>query len=91
MILCGDGFMDFIHRPKSKILKLKIKITTFRKLALLPCSGGWRGRREGPTTINVYNYAKMLSVLQQCFCGKFMSPATMKFVPTSSGKKLCSN
>jgi hypothetical protein len=19
--LCGDGFMDFIHRPKSKILK----------------------------------------------------------------------
>jgi hypothetical protein len=32
--LCGDGFMDFIHRPKSKILK--IKITTFRKLALLP-------------------------------------------------------
>jgi hypothetical protein len=21
--LCGDGFMDFIHRPKSKILKIK--------------------------------------------------------------------
>jgi hypothetical protein len=20
--LCGDGFMDFIHRPKSKILKI---------------------------------------------------------------------
>jgi hypothetical protein len=20
-VLCGDGFMDFIHRPKSKILK----------------------------------------------------------------------
>jgi hypothetical protein len=20
-LLCGDGFMDFIHRPKSKILK----------------------------------------------------------------------
>jgi hypothetical protein len=40
IILCGDGFMDFIHRPKSKILKtLKIKITTFRKLALLPSSG----------------------------------------------------
>jgi hypothetical protein len=36
---CGDVFMDFIHRPKSKILKLKIKITTFRKLALLPSSG----------------------------------------------------
>jgi hypothetical protein len=25
--LCGDGFMDFMHRPKSKVLKtLKIKI-----------------------------------------------------------------
>jgi hypothetical protein len=22
IILCGDGFMDFIHRPKSKILKI---------------------------------------------------------------------
>jgi hypothetical protein len=22
-VLCGDGFMDFIHRPKSKILKIK--------------------------------------------------------------------
>jgi hypothetical protein len=22
MKLCGDGFMDFIHRPKSKILKI---------------------------------------------------------------------
>jgi hypothetical protein len=33
-VLCGGGFMDFIHRPKSKILKiLQIKITTFRKLA----------------------------------------------------------
>jgi hypothetical protein len=21
-VLCGDGFMDFIHRPKSKILKI---------------------------------------------------------------------
>jgi hypothetical protein len=21
-MLCGDGFMDFIHRPKSKILKI---------------------------------------------------------------------
>jgi hypothetical protein len=20
--LCGDGFMDFIHRPKSKVLKI---------------------------------------------------------------------
>jgi hypothetical protein len=39
--------MDFIHHPKSKILKiLKIKITTFRKLALLPSSGEWRARRE---------------------------------------------
>jgi hypothetical protein len=39
--------MDFTHRSKSKILKkLKIKITTFRKLALLPSSGEWRGRRE---------------------------------------------
>jgi hypothetical protein len=44
LILCGDGFMDFIHRPKSKILK--IKATTFRKLALLPSSGEWWGRRE---------------------------------------------
>jgi hypothetical protein len=26
LLLCGDGFMDFIHRPKSKILMiLKIK------------------------------------------------------------------
>jgi hypothetical protein len=23
-IFCGDDFMDFIHRPKSKILKIKI-------------------------------------------------------------------
>jgi hypothetical protein len=40
--------MDFINRPKSEILKniKKIKITTFRKLALLPSSGEWRGRRE---------------------------------------------
>jgi hypothetical protein len=49
-ILSGDGFMDFIHRPKSKILKnikkFKIKTTSFRKLALLPCSGEWRGRTE---------------------------------------------
>jgi hypothetical protein len=44
IILCGDGFMDFIHRPKKKILK--IKITKFRKLALLPSLGEWRGRRE---------------------------------------------
>jgi hypothetical protein len=37
--------MDFIRRPESKILKiLKIKITTFRKLALLLSSGEWRGR-----------------------------------------------
>jgi hypothetical protein len=21
-VLCGDGFMDFTHRPKSKILKI---------------------------------------------------------------------
>jgi hypothetical protein len=21
-LLCGDGFMDFIHRPKCKILKI---------------------------------------------------------------------
>jgi hypothetical protein len=21
-LLCGDGFMDFIHRPKNKILKI---------------------------------------------------------------------
>jgi hypothetical protein len=39
--------MGFIHRPKSKILKiLKIKITTFRKLALLPSSGEWRGEEK---------------------------------------------
>jgi hypothetical protein len=41
--------MDFTHRPKSKILKilkLKIKTTTFWKLALLPSSGEWRRRRE---------------------------------------------
>jgi hypothetical protein len=23
LTLCGDGFMDFIHRPDSKILKIK--------------------------------------------------------------------
>jgi hypothetical protein len=39
--------MDFTHHPKSKILKiLKIKIIAFRKLALLPSSGEWTGRRE---------------------------------------------
>jgi hypothetical protein len=44
--------MDLIHHPKSKILKiLKIKISPFRKLALLPSAGEWRGRREkGPVT-----------------------------------------
>jgi hypothetical protein len=25
-ILCGDGFVDFIHRPKSKILKILKKL-----------------------------------------------------------------
>jgi hypothetical protein len=39
--------MDFVHRPKIKILKiLKIKITTSRKLVLLPSSGELRRRRE---------------------------------------------
>jgi hypothetical protein len=38
--------MDFINCPESKMLKLKIKIVTFRKLAVLPSSGEWRGRRE---------------------------------------------
>jgi hypothetical protein len=39
--------MDFINRPKSKILKiLKIKTTTFRKLVLLPSSGEWRGEEK---------------------------------------------
>jgi hypothetical protein len=31
------GFLDFFHRPKNKITT--IKITTFRKLVLLPSSG----------------------------------------------------
>jgi hypothetical protein len=39
--------MDFIHRPKSEKLKiLKIKITTIRKMALLPSSGQWRGKEK---------------------------------------------
>jgi hypothetical protein len=39
--------MDFIHRPKSKILKiLKNQNHKFQKLALLLCPGEWRGRRE---------------------------------------------
>jgi hypothetical protein len=38
--LCGNGFMDFIRRPESKILK--IKITMFWRLALLPSSVEWR-------------------------------------------------
>jgi hypothetical protein len=30
MLLCGDGFVDFIHRPKSKILKIqKLKLRRF--------------------------------------------------------------
>jgi hypothetical protein len=49
--LCSDGFIDLIHHPKSKILKnikkFKIKTTSFRKLALLPSPGEWRGRRVG--------------------------------------------
>jgi hypothetical protein len=37
LLLCGHGFMDFLDRPKSKILKtLKIKITTCRKQSQLP-------------------------------------------------------
>jgi hypothetical protein len=44
IILCGDGFMYFIHRLNGKILK--IKIMTFRKLALLPSSGEWRGEEK---------------------------------------------
>jgi hypothetical protein len=45
--VCG-GFMDFIRCPKSKILKniKKIKITTFRKLTLLPSSGEGRGEEK---------------------------------------------
>jgi hypothetical protein len=42
--------MEFIHRPKSEILKLKIKITAFRKLALLPSSGEWGEGREEKNT-----------------------------------------
>jgi hypothetical protein len=41
--------MDFIHRPKSKILK--IKITTFRKLALLLSSGEWRGEEKNTYSV----------------------------------------
>jgi hypothetical protein len=38
--------MDFSHSPKIKILKiLKIKITTFWKLALLLSTGEWTRRR----------------------------------------------
>jgi hypothetical protein len=29
-ILCGDGFMDFIHRPKSKIVKILKKLKSQR-------------------------------------------------------------
>jgi hypothetical protein len=28
VLLCGDGFMDFIHRPKIKILKIFKKLDT---------------------------------------------------------------
>jgi hypothetical protein len=47
--------MDFIHRPKSKIVKIsKIKITTFRKLTLLPSSREWRlALSKGPNRIGV--------------------------------------
>jgi hypothetical protein len=44
--------MDFIHRPKSKILKiLKIKITTFRKRALLLSSGEWSGEEKNTYSV----------------------------------------
>jgi hypothetical protein len=29
-MLCGDGFMDFVHRPKSKILKNIKRIKKFK-------------------------------------------------------------
>jgi hypothetical protein len=47
MILCGDGFMDFFHRPKSKILKIKkLKSQRFGSwLCFRPQVNG-RGRRE---------------------------------------------
>jgi hypothetical protein len=47
--LYGDGFKDFIHHPKSKILKIKIK--AFRKLALLPSSGEWRGEEKNTYSV----------------------------------------
>jgi hypothetical protein len=56
---CGGGFMDFIHRPKSKILK--IKITTFRELALLPSSGEWRGEEKNTPSVHLRKEAEPAS------------------------------
>jgi hypothetical protein len=44
-----NGFLDFFHRLKKKITT--IKITTFRKLVLLPSSGEKRGKRGTPTLL----------------------------------------
>jgi hypothetical protein len=41
--------MDFFHRPKNKMTT--IKITTFRKLVLLPSSAERRGKRGTPTVL----------------------------------------
>jgi hypothetical protein len=43
-MLWSNGFLDFFHRPKNKITT--IKITTFRKLVLLPSSVEKRGERR---------------------------------------------
>jgi hypothetical protein len=51
-VFVWDGFMDFTHCLKSKILKiLKIKITTFQKLALLLSSSEWRGKEKNTYSV----------------------------------------
>jgi hypothetical protein len=48
-VLVSNEFLDVFHRPKNKTTT--IKITTFRKLVLLPSLGEKRG--EGKNTYSV--------------------------------------
>jgi hypothetical protein len=55
-ILCGDGFMDFIHRPKSKILNIlnKLKSQRFGSwLCFHPQVNGPVVEANGPNIIGV--------------------------------------
>jgi hypothetical protein len=52
-LLCGDGFMDFIHRPKGKILKniKKLKSQRFGSCLCFPPQVNGGGEEKNTYTV----------------------------------------